>query len=244
MELNETTAIITGSTGTLGRAIALALAEAGANCICHYHSNRLAAQQLVEKIQTMNRKASAVCADLSRSEQVEKLFAEAILPMPTILINSAAVFLRQKLSEVTFVDSQAVLNTNLVAPILLSQRFVQGIPTSDTDALTGKIINLVDVGAIHPWADYTLYCASKAGLIAATKSLAKELAPNICVNAIAPGIITWQDDLNDKQKARQLSHIPAGRVGTLDELTSVVLFLLQNDYITGQVLNIDGGRCI
>jgi NAD(P)-dependent dehydrogenase (short-subunit alcohol dehydrogenase family) len=243
MELNETTAIITGSTGTLGRAIALALAEAGANCICHYHSNQLGAQQLVEKIQAMDRRAVAVCADLSKPEQAEKLFAETILPLPTILINSAAVFLRQKLSEVTFVDSQATLNTNLVSPILLSRRFVQGIPASESIP-AGKIINLVDVGGIRPWADYTLYCASKAGLIAATKSLAKELAPNICVNAIAPGIITWQDDLDDKQKSRQLSHIPAGRAGTLDELTSAVLFLLQNDYITGQVLNVDGGRCI
>lgn len=244
MKLNETTAIITGSTGTLGNAIALALAEAGVNCICHYHSNQLGAQELVEKIQAMGPKASAVCTDLSKPDQIEKLFAEAILPLPTILINSAAVFHRQKLSEVTFVDSQVVFNTNLVAPILLSRRFVQGIPASDTDLPSGKIINLVDVGGIRPWADYTLYCASKAGLIAATKSLAKELAPNICVNAIAPGIITWQDDLDDKQKKRQLSHIPAGRVGTLDELTSAVLFLLQNDYITGQVLNVDGGRCI
>jgi pteridine reductase len=244
MELNGTTAIITGSTGILGRAIALALAEAGSNCICHYHTNQLGAQELVQKIQGMSRKAFAVCADLSKPEQVEKLFAETILPPPNILINSAAVFSRQKLSEVTFVDSQAVLNTNLVAPILLSRKFVQGIPASGSDGPAAKIINIVDVGASRPWAEYSVYCASKAGLVAVTKSLAKELAPRICVNAIAPGIITWQDDLDDRQKKRQLSHIPAGRVGDLEEITSALLFLLENDYITGQTINIDGGRAI
>jgi pteridine reductase len=244
MDLTGTTAIITGSTGTLGKAIALALAEAGCNCICHYHTNQLAAGVLIEQITALGPQAVAVCADLAKPDQIEKLFAETILPPPRILVNSAAVFSRQKLAEVTFVDAQKVLNTNLVAPILLCRRFVQGVPACESKEPAAKIINLVDVGASRPWAEYSVYCASKAGLVAVTKSLAKELAPRICVNAIAPGIITWQNDLDDKQKKRQLCHIPAGRAGTLEEITSALLFLIENDYITGQVLNIDGGRCI
>ncbi len=244
MELNGTTAIITGSTGALGKAFASALAKAGCNCICHYHTNQLAADELIEQITALGPQAAAVCADLAKPDQIEKLFAETILRPPRILVNSAAVFSRQKLAEVTFVDAQKVLNTNLVAPILLCRRFVQGVPVCESNEPAAKIINLVDVCASRPWAEYSLYCASKAGLVAVTKSLAKELAPRICVNAIAPGIITWQDDLDDKQKKRQLSHIPAGRAGTLEEITSALLFLIENDYITGQVLNIDGGRCI
>lgn len=244
MELDGSTAIITGSTGTLGKAFALALAKAGCNCICHYHTNQLAAEELVEQITALGLQAAAVCADLTKPDQIEKLFAGTILPPPRILVNSAAVFSRQKLAEVTFVDVQKVLNTNLIAPILLCRRFVQGVPACESKKATAKIINLVDVGASRPWAEYSIYCASKAGLIAVTRSLAKELAPRICVNAIAPGIITWQNDLDDKQKKRQLRHIPAGRAGTLEEITSSLLFLLENDYVTGQVINVDGGRSI
>jgi pteridine reductase len=109
---------------------------------------------------------------------------------------------------------------------------------------TGKIVNIVDVGGIRPWAKYSVYCASKAGLIGATKSLAKELAPAMCVNAIAPGIFSWPPGFDEAAKARQLAFIPMERIGTKEEIAAALLFLLENDYITGQVLSVDGGRGI
>lgn len=247
MELRESLAVITGSTGRLGSVIALALAEKGCHCICHYNKNQGKAKSIVEKIQHHKVKAEAIQVELTNEKQIENLFKQAgRLGTPQILINSAAVFSRQPLEEVSFDEAQKVLNINLTAAILTSRYFAKSInekfPNSDTVA--GKIINIADVGAIRPWAGYVLYCSSKAGLIGATKALAKELAPTICVNAIAPGIVTWPEEFDEQQKERQLLFIPIKRTARLEEITNAVKFLLENDYITGQVLCVDGGSSI
>ena len=247
MILKGTVAIITGSSGRLGGAIATALAEGGCNCICHYNRNERAVKIIVEQIREMGRKALAVGADLSKHSGVEDLFERAgEFGTPQILINSAAVFSKQPLEQVTFEEAQKVLNLNLIAPILASRVFAKQIHAEfgDADSAVGKIINIADVGGIRPWAGYVLYCSSKAGLIGVTKALAKELAPAICVNSIAPGVVTLPSDSDQSQKQRQLKHIPMGRVADLNEITDSILFLLKNDYMTGQVLNVDGGRCI
>ncbi len=247
MELNQTTAVITGSSGRLGFWIAKALAQAGCNCICHYHRNRDVAEQLVAEIRQMSAKAVAVGADLTKPQQIETLFAgQADFARPRILINSAAVFSRQPLDDMTFQQAQSVLNLNLTAPILASQVFAKIVSAEfdSTQTVAGKIINIADIGGIRPWAGSVLYCSSKAGLIGATKALAKELAPGICVNAIAPGLITWPSDFDESAKSRQLSFIPLRRIGEPAEVTEAIIFLLKSDYITGQVLNVDGGRCI
>lgn len=244
MELKGVTAIVTGSSGRLGRAIGLALGQAGCNCVCHYNRNRESAEELAEQIRALGQRAFAVQADLSRPEQIEKLFAEAAVPQ--ILVNSAAAFSRQPLAEVTFQEAQRVLNLNLIAPILTSQYFAKVVMEKLAGATSpvGKIVNIADVGGIRPWAKYISYCSSKAGLIGATKALAVELAPAVCVNAIAPGIVTWPDKFSEAAKKRQLSLIPVGRIAGTEDVTSAVIFLLENDYITGQVLRVDGGRCI
>jgi len=265
MELRDKTAIITGSSGRLGSAIAKALAEAGCNCICHYNSNKQKAEGVVKQIESLGVKALAIEADLTKPEAIEELFAKATefgtprpqrgLGTPQILINSAAVFSRQPLGEVTFEEAQRVLNLNLTAAILTSRAFAKRIDEKfgGSESVVGKIINISDVGGIRPWAGYVLHCSSKAGLIGATKALAKELAPAICVNSIAPGVVTWPppatsggrpSDVDEAEKQRQLKFIPAGRIAEPKEVADAVIFLLRNDYITGQVLNVDGGRCI
>jgi len=247
MEVKGKTAVITGASGQLGAAVAISLAQAGCNCICHYNSNKESAQKAVEQIEASGSKALAVCADLSDPEQIEKLFIEASkIGMPQILINSAAVFSRQRLEDITFAQAQKIFNVNLIAPILTSRVFAGIINDKfgECESVVGKIVNISDVGGIRPWAQYVLYCSSKAGLIGATKSLAKELAPAICVNSIAPGLVTWPKGFDDAKKERQLSFVPVKRVAMLSEITSAIIFMLENDYITGQVLNIDGGRCI
>jgi pteridine reductase len=252
MELKGTTAIITGSTGRLGSEISLALAEAGCNCICHYFRNENHAAELVEQIKSLGRKAVAIQADLTREEQIDALFekikaeVEKGLSAPRILINSAAVFARQKLTEVNYEDTQRILALNLTAPILLCRNFAKflGKQISGERSPVAKIINMADVGAVRPWGEYAVYCSSKAGLIGATKALAKELAPAICVNAIAPGAVTWPSDYPQDERDRQLSFVPAGRIAGTNEITSAIIFLLESDYITGQVLCVDGGRSI
>ena len=252
MELKAKTAVITGSSGRLGVAIAKALAAAGCNCICHYNHNKQAAKEVVEQIEKLGVKALEVAADLTEPDEIEDLFEKAAqIGTPQILINSAAVFSRQPLEEATFEEARRVLDLNLTAPILVSRCFAKIIkakfPNTEpapAKAGLGKIINIADVGGPRPWAGYILYCSSKAGLIGATKALAKELAPSICVNAIAPGVVTWPGDYDESEKKRQLSFIPMRRKAEPKEITEAIIFLLKNDYITGQVLNVDGGRCI
>lgn len=257
MELKGATAIITGSSGRLGGAVALALAQAGCNCICHHNSNERKAKEIVEQIEKIGARALAVAADLTKAAQIEELFEKAAeIGEPQILINSAAVFSRQPLAEVTFEQAREVLDLNLTAAILTSKAFAKRVneKLGGTESVVAKIINISDVGGIRPWAEYILYCSSKAGLIGATKALAKELAPGICVNSVAPGVVTWPDDfdeshpskegLDESKRERQLSFIPMRRKAEPREITDAIIFLLANDYITGQVLNIDGGRCI
>lgn len=247
MELSGITAVITGSSGRLGGAVAVALARAGCNCVCHYYQNAGEAEKIVEQIKELGRTATAVKADLRSEEGIEKLFAPiANLSAARVLVNSASVFSKEMLGEITLKRSRSVFDINLISPILVSRKFVN-IAVSNFSSETGpfaKIINLVDIGASKPWAGYTLYCASKAGLVAATRSMAKELASGICVNAVAPGVVSFPGGFDDHDKNRQIAKIPAGRVADPDEIASAVLFLLENDYVTGEVINVDGGRSI
>lgn len=247
MNLQDTTAIITGSSGQLGSAIALALAKAGCHCICHYYRNKDRAEKIAEQIAKNNVQAKAVQADLTEERQIQVLFEAADDFKPaSILINSAAVFLKQPLPEATSEQSRKVFNLNLSAAILTSRYFAEKMKEKfgHSKEVYGKIINIADTGGIRPWAEYVLYCASKAGLIGATKALAKELAPGICVNALAPGLVYRPNNFDEQQKKRQLSFIPVKRFARPEEITEAVIFLLENDYITGQVLCVDGGRCI
>ena len=257
MELKGKVAVITGSSGRLGGAVALALAQAGCNCICHYNSNKQKANEAVEQIEKLGARALAVAADLTKAAQIEDLFAKAAeIGTPQILVNSAAVFSRQPLAEVTFDKARRVLDLNLTAAILTGKAFAKRINEkfAKSEDVVGKIVNISDVGGIRPWAEYILYCSSKAGLIGATKALAKELAPGICVNSVAPGVVTWPSDsdesrpskegLDSSKRKRQLSLIPMRRKAEPKEIADAIIFLLKNDYITGQVLCVDGGRCI
>ena len=247
MRLEGINAIVTGATGKLGGGIVLALAEAGCNCICQYNSNEEKAKELVKQVEVLGRKAIAIGADLRDSKQIDDFFEKAVkFGKLQILINSAAVFERRSLSEVTSEKAKEILGLNLVGPILLSRNFAAEIKRQfgETDETVGKIINIADVGGIGGWAEYVEYCSSKAGLIGATKATARELAPAITVNAICPGIITWPDGVNEEEKKKQLKLVPAGRVGDVSDVAGAIIFLLENDYITGAVLNVDGGRNI
>ncbi|HPD47993.1 MAG TPA: SDR family oxidoreductase [Anaerohalosphaeraceae bacterium] len=247
MKLDGLTALVTGSTGSLGSAMTLALADAGCNCVCHYHTNRARADNLADQIRAKGRKALAIQADLTQPHEISELVTQAHTLGPLrILINAAAVFAREPLGCVTFDTARRTLDTNLIAPILTARDFTRAIAeeTKDTPVPAAKIVNIVDVAGLRPWAEYAIYSASKAGLIAATKSLARELLPAVTVNAVAPGLVTWPEGFSEQEKARQLKYVPMKRTARPDEITDAVLFLLKNDYMTGHVLTVDGGRSI
>jgi pteridine reductase len=242
MELTNITCLITGSTGTLGTAIALALARGGADCVCHYHTRAGLAGELAGQIVRLGRKAMVLQADLRSPEQIENLMEKASgFGSLRLIVNSAATFGRRKLADITAQSMRDILDTNVIAPLLVSRAFVKKLPNQNTPA---KIINIADVGALHPWAGYAEYCASKAGLVAITKSLAKELAPAITVNAVAPGIVTWPETMSQEHMQKAITAIPLKRFAEPQEIADTVLFLIANDYITGQVIQVDGGRGI
>ena len=250
MELKNQTAIIAGASGQLGGAIALALAERGMDCVCHYHTNEAAALRLVASIEQTGQRAVAVQADLAEPDVADIIFEKAQQLGPVrVLINSASIFKHQPLGSFLQAEVSTVLAVNVTAPILLCNAFAmylkgEGMDCENADETFAAIINLVDVAGVKPWGGYSPYCASRAGLIGATKSLAKELAPGVTVNAIAPGIVTWPGKMDPSEEQKQLKMIPAGRFGEPKDITRTIEFLLDNNYITGQSLCVDGGRTI
>lgn len=244
MELANKSAIITGASGELGNAIALALAGRGMDCVCHYHTGKAKVRELIAKIEQAGGRAVAVRADLAKVGAAMEIFKHAADLSPVrVLVNSASLFQRQPLGTFTESDVSAMMSVNVTAPLMLCSEFA-GHLRQQGDQTVASIINMVDVAGIKPWGQYSPYCASRAALIGMTKSLAKELAPAVTVNAIAPGIVTWPGKMEPTEEQKQLNMIPVGRFGIPKDITRTIDFLLDNTYITGQVICIDGGRSI
>lgn len=246
MEIVGKTAIITGTSGQLGSEIALCLGRGGMHCACHYHTNEDRANETVAAIKALGCKAVAVKADLASVNTATLLMAEAQKLGPVrVIVNSASIFSQQPIGTFNESEVSRILEVNLSAPVRLCDEFVrylkqEGLQNEQESIVA--IINLVDVAGVKPWGGYSPYCASRAGLIGLTKSLAKELAPAVTVNAIAPGIVTWPCKIDPDEEQKQLKMIPAGRFGNPKDITRTIEFLLDNDYITGQIICVDGGR--
>jgi NAD(P)-dependent dehydrogenase (short-subunit alcohol dehydrogenase family) len=255
MNIKGRTAIITGATGKLVSQIVLSLAAAGANCICIYNSNTLKAKKLAADLRKLKTKTLFIQADLVAEENIEKVFAclekSAFVktsadkfPTPQILINAASIFGKKPLKEITYEYISQMFDINFAAQVLMTHKFVELVRKKIKNRAKplAKIINITDITAQRPPAGFSIYCASKAALLSATKSHAKELAPDFTVNAVSPGIISWQKGVTAEQKKRMLAQVPAGRAGSPAEVADAVKFLIENDYVTGQVIDVDGGR--
>ncbi len=247
MEIKGKTAIITGSTGKLTRSIVIMLTKAGAQCICIYNKNSKQAKELRAVLNRLKTKNFFVQADLTEDKNIEKVFAEIKnFSAPQILIDAAAIFEKKPLEDITFEYVRETFDINFTASIMMTQKFVELVrqKVKSKQIPIAKIINITDIVAQNPPAGFSIYSASKAALIAATKSLAKELAPDFTVNAVAPGIINWHKGVTEKQKKKILANIPAKRTGKPQEVAQAVKFLIENDYLTGQIINVDGGKTI
>ncbi|OHB54250.1 MAG: hypothetical protein A2Y07_01665 [Planctomycetes bacterium GWF2_50_10] len=233
------TAIVTGATGVLGWGVVKALSEAGYVCICQYRGTSARAGEIeAQNVFLVEGEIDSETAIAGLFAKIGEKCGQEGLAGPDILINMAAQFERASLSEVEFETAAKMLAINAVSPLIMAKYFAENLKAK------GKIINFADVAAMRPWANYSVYSASKAAVVGLTKSLAKELAPNITVNAVAPGVIGPGERLGREEIDRQLKLIPLKRFGHVREIVSAVKFILENDYVTGQVICVDGGRSL
>lgn len=237
MKLRGKTALVTGAGKRVGREIALALAKRGANIVVHYNTSASAARQVVAEIKALGVNALAVKADQSNARQVQAAVAKA--GRVDILVASAAVYRRTPFAKLTEADWDFHLNANLKGPFLWSLAVGQQMKRP------GKIILFADWAAIRPYRHYLPYVVSKAGIICLTKALAKELAPRVQVNAIAPGPVLLPEDFPATERRKVIDATLVKRLGTPQDIVNSVLFLIEgSDFITGHVLVVDGGRLI
>ncbi len=241
MELADTVAVVTGSAKRVGRAIALALGEAGADIAVHYNRSASDAQDTAARIRAMGRRAEVFQADLAAPKQIAAMFAAIgdAFGRLDVLVNNASLYNRTPLESLTAEQWDAEMAVNARAPALCIRHAIPLMPDG------GAIVNITDVAADKPWAGFPAYSASKAALQALTVSAAKAMAgKNIRVNAVAPGIAEWQPDATNAQKKHVLAQIPMKRTGSPADVAAVVVFLARQDYITGQTLRVDGGWCM
>jgi NAD(P)-dependent dehydrogenase (short-subunit alcohol dehydrogenase family) len=242
MDLNGRVALVTGGARRLGREIARALAAAGSDLAVHHHAAPEHAEVTVCELRGLGVRAEVFQADLRRPEQIATLFDEIATSFGhlDILVNSAALFERKPALDITPADWDRVMNLNLRGAFMCSQqaaRLMMGCGT-------GVIVNIADVAAFQPWPAHAHYCISKAGLVMMTRVLARALAPEIRVNAVAPGPVLPPEGLTDgeRQELAQLTELK--RWGTPEDVARTVLFLVASDYITGETIVVDGGKTL
>jgi pteridine reductase len=234
-------ALVTGAGKRLGRAVALRLAAEGADVAVHHGKSVAEAREVVAEIEKLGRRAAAFSAELTNVPAIQKLVADvaAHFGRLDILINSAANFLQTKFGETSEASWDASLGTNLKAPFFCAQAAAPHLAKSGR----GVIINFADIGGLLGWREFLPHSVSKAGVILLTRILAKELAPRVRVNAIAPGTITMPGDPPEWQRDF-IRRAPLQRTGTSDDIADAVMFLIGAEFITGQVLVVDGGRTL
>jgi pteridine reductase len=233
-------ALVTGSAKRLGRAVALRLAAEGADVVVHYRTSAAEARSAVAEIEKLGRRGMAIAADLDRVSEIKRLFDETAKQFGRldILVNSAANFLPASIVSTTEEIWDASLDSNLKAPFFCAQAAAPLLRRTK-----GTIVNFADTGGLLGWPGYIPHSVSKAGVVMLTKVLAKALAPDVRVNAIAPGTITMLGD-PPEWEAEFIKLAPLQRSGTPGDVTDTVLFLVQSKFVTGQVLVVDGGRTL
>jgi NAD(P)-dependent dehydrogenase (short-subunit alcohol dehydrogenase family) len=241
MDLREKRCLVTGAGRRLGRAVALALASRGAHVGVHYRSSASGAEEVVRRIREGGGRAEAIRGDLTDPDTRASLVdaVDSRLGRMDVLINNASTFYPTPLADVSEREWDDLMDVNLKAPFFLSRD--AGMRMKERGE--GAIINVADVAALRPWLDYIPYSAAKSALVALTRGLARALAPEVRVNAVAPGAILLPEGTSDEEARRLESRTPLQSLGTPDDLVAAVLFLLEGArYTTGEVILIDGGR--
>jgi pteridine reductase len=236
-------ALVTGAARRVGAELARALHGAGASVVLHYRKSADEAAALARACNAARpRSAVTLQADLLDMEAIPALAAAATAAFGRldILVNNASSFFPTPFGKIEERHWDDLIGTNLRAPLFLSQSAAPALV-----AARGLIVNLVDIHALRPLKDYATYSIAKAGLVALTRSLARELAPEVRVNAVAPGPVLWPDALDPQLQQEIIAHTLLKRPGSPLDVARAVLFFAQDaPYITGQILAVDGGRSL
>jgi pteridine reductase len=242
--LMEKNVLITGAAKRIGAACARLLHDQGCNVVLHYKSSKQDAELLCNEL-NQKRHNSAILTQGSL-RNMDELAAIAQVASSSwggldVLINNASAFYPTPFANTNEEQWDDLLGSNLKAPFFLSKALSECLTKR-----AGCIVNIVDIHAERGLPDYPVYSIAKAGLVAMTKILAKELAPTIRVNAVAPGAILWPEDgLSEQGKNEILQRVPLARCGSPEDIAKAVLYLVKDaDYVTGQILTVDGGRTL
>jgi pteridine reductase len=235
------TAVVTGAGIRIGKAIALALAEAGYDLALHVHQSTEGADEVAGKARALGRSATVYRANLGTPEGVESL-ATAVRrdhPALDVLVNNAGLYERRAFEDISREDFHRMLGVNLEAPFFLTQALLPVLRAAPQPL----VVNLTDIAAERAESHYAHYTVSKAGLLMLTKALAVELAPRVRVNAISPGTVIFPENFDEAARQALLARIPFGREGSAEDVARVVVFLAREaPYISGQVIAVDGAR--
>jgi pteridine reductase len=240
----EKNVLITGAAKRIGAECARMLHDNGCNVLLHYRSSEHAAEQLCDEL-NHKRTGSSKClqGNLRNMPELEAIAhtASASWGGLDILINNASAFYPTPLTTTTEEHWDDLLGSNLKAPFFLSKALSESLASRH-----GCIVNIVDIHADRGLPGYPVYSIAKAGLVAMTKILAKELGPTIRVNGVAPGAILWPESgMSEQEKTEILQRIPLARCGSPEDIAKAVLYLVKEaDYVTGQILTVDGGRTL
>jgi NAD(P)-dependent dehydrogenase (short-subunit alcohol dehydrogenase family) len=235
-------ALVTGAGVRLGRAIARGLAREGCDLVLHYNTSRRPARELAGEIQALGRRAGVLKANLSKGAQALQLAraAEKMFGRVDVLVNSAAVFWATPLERLVEKEFNAFLDINLKTPYILCSEIGRRMKARGG----GAIINMACVSAFRPWREFVPYSISKAGVVALTIGMAKLLAPEVRVNAVAPGTVLPPKGTPARETRWLAQRAPLNKIGTPADVVNAVLYLAQAAFVTGHVLCVDGGRAI
>jgi len=236
--------LITGGAKRIGAMIARTLHDEGMNLIIHYNTSSDDANKLCAEINSSRvDSAIAIGANLTNQSEVDHLIPEIIKQTGQldVLINNASTFYRTPIEDITLDDWDNLVGTNLKAPLFLCKHAAPYLKESK-----GCIVNMIDIHAKKPLKNHPIYGPAKSGLAMLTRSLARDLAPDVRVNGIAPGMILWpENEPSDEIKQTVIDQIPLKRSGDPEDIANAALFLItQANYMTGQIISVDGGRGI
>lgn len=242
-ESTSRVALVTGGAKRVGRAIAERLADDGFDIAFTYLSSESEAAAFTQELQSRGTRTIAIRADLAQPDLAAAEIFDAFRQQFSrldVLVNNASLYLPARLGSTSLELSRRMIAIHVESPLLLVQRF-----ESMLRAARGHVINMVDLLAERPWPEYLSYCASKAALANLTLGMARELAPEVTVNGIAPGVVEWPDDYPQQQRRDYLKRVPLAREGAPQDVANLVRFLAsEGRYITGQIIRVDGGRSI